>query len=155
MREFRDIPAFLQFLGALPAEVTEAEHAAVQRGAEMIEAEAKAEIGTYQGAIGDYPEWAPLAARTVKEKTELGYAPPDNPLLREGDMRDSIEHTAQGHEAAIGSNDQIAVYQELGTSRIPARSFLGRAAARTGEAVAEAIGSRTVWALRGLPKRND
>ena len=41
----------------------------------LLEAEAKHFIGHYQEG------WDPLAPSTIKEKTDLGYAPPDNPLL--------------------------------------------------------------------------
>ena len=53
-------------------------------------------------------------------------------------MRDSIEHKViSDKEAEIGSNSDIAVIQELGTSTIPARSFLAGAAAHEAENVAK------------------
>ena len=55
-------------------------------------------------------------------------------------MRDSTSHVVDGHEAVIGSDLDKAVYQELGTSKIPARSFLGLAAHEEGHHVAEKIG---------------
>jgi hypothetical protein len=77
-------------------------------------------MGTY-----DY-DWPQLAESTQRERERLGFAA-NEPLLRTGDLRESIEYTVLPREAAveIGSNDKIAVYQELGTSRIPPRSFLG------------------------------
>jgi hypothetical protein len=53
----------------------------------------------------------------------------DTPLLETGDLRSSIHHkaelTAAGAEGVVYSDSEIAVYQELGTSRgIPPRSFL-------------------------------
>ncbi len=89
---------------------------------------AKEYIGHYQ------PGWAPLAESTLEGwhghpgKTELGYAPPDNPLLREGNMRESISGEAElmpfGARGVVGSESKIALYQEIGTERIPPRSFL-------------------------------
>lgn len=97
----------------------------------LAAADAKARIGHYQDG------WAPLAETTLHGwnghpgKIELGYAPPDNPLLRKGDMRDSIQGLAMrtlfGAEGAVGSNSKIALWQEMGTSRIPPRPFLGPA----------------------------
>lgn len=89
-----------------------------------LEHQAKAYIGEYQDG------WPALAESTLEEKTRLGYAPPDNPLLRTGEMRESIEHFASesfgGAEGAIGSNDPVANWQEHGTSRgIPPRPFIG------------------------------
>jgi hypothetical protein len=56
-----------------------------------------------------------------------------------GEMRDSIEHTVVDSESGhVGSNDDKAVWQELGTSRgIPPRSFLGLAAELEGPDVAK------------------
>ena len=96
---------------------------------EAMAKEAKEWIGFY------HPGWAPLAESTLEGwhghpgKIELGYAPPDNPLLRTGDMRDSIQSQAElasyGAEGVIGSESKIALYQEMGTSKIPPRPFLG------------------------------
>ncbi len=85
-----------------------------------LEASVKKKIGTLQN------EWEPLADSTKKDKARLGYgSPPDyNPLLRTGEMRDSIHHEVTLNVLSVGSDDQIAEYQELGTIRIPARSFL-------------------------------
>jgi hypothetical protein len=112
----------------------------------VLEAEAKGYIGEYQAG------WKPLAASTVEEKTRLGYAPPDNPLLREGIMRDSIEHASApayyGADGAIGSNDPVALWQEMGTSRgIPPRSFLGLAMSRSEEPATPLFGEFAVSLL--------
>lgn len=170
MKEFRDLNGFIAHLTRVQAAVVKAEHTALKLGAEMIEKEAKAEIGTYQNAAGPFPAWDPLSEATLQGfsapgighipgKEELGYAPPDNPLLREGDMRDSIEHTVEGNTAVVGTNDEVALYQELGTPNarypIPPRSFLGRAAFVKSEAVAEQAVAHVLWALQGLPGRKD
>jgi hypothetical protein len=95
-------------------------------------------------------------------KIELGYAPPDNPLLREGDLRASygskVEQTTMGVTGYVGSDSDIAVWQELGTSNakhpIPPRSVLGRAAFVKGDAVARSMLLRAGMFLAGLPARN-
>ena len=45
-------------------------------------------------------------------------------------MRASIEWNSSGNLGHVGSNDDVAVYQEFGTSRIPPRPFLMGAAMR-------------------------
>lgn len=90
---------------------------------------ARGYIGHYQGATDGYPAWEPLAESTLRDKERRGYAPPDNPLLRTGEMRDSIVAEVEGLVGTFGSDSKIALYQEMGTSRgIPPRSFIGRAA---------------------------
>jgi phage gpG-like protein len=51
----------------------------------------------------------------------------DEPLLRTGELRESIEKHVERHEAVVGSDSKVAVAQELGTTTIPPRSFLGAA----------------------------
>lgn len=85
-----------------------------------------------QSFIGHYQSgWAPLKPSTVDQKTRLGYAPPDNPLLRTGELRDSIEAAAAldptGAIGVVGSKDKVALYQEMGTSKIPPRMSMGLA----------------------------
>jgi hypothetical protein len=71
------------------------------------------------------PEWAPLAASTLKDKEAKGYPVP-SPLLRTGDMAESIKRELDSAELSVtvGSHDQTALWQEMGTSRIPPRPFL-------------------------------
>jgi hypothetical protein len=99
------------------------EHEALEHAGKIVEEEAKRVIGTY-----DYG-WPQLAEETQQQRADLGFSA-NEPLLRTGDLRASISHTVDKHEHTvyIGSNSEIAVYQELGTSRIPPRSFLGGAA---------------------------
>lgn len=73
----------------------------------------------------------------------------NEPLLRTGELRDSIEHAVGAGEAAIGSNNDKAVWQELGTDKIPPRSFLGSAAVENAEAVKKIVGETIVIALVG------
>lgn len=105
-----------------------AEKRGLEKAAVIIETEAKRVIGTY-----DYG-WTPLAPSTVAQK-----ANGDTPLLESGAMRDSIEHVVHATKAYVGSNSDIAVFQELGTANIPARSFLGGAAVHKGKEAAHAV----------------
>ena len=80
----------------------------------IIQEEAQRVIGTYEYG------WTPLQPATIQAKGQ------DTPLLTTGMLRDSIMYTVleQTMEVAIGSDDPVAAYQELGTVTIPARSFL-------------------------------
>lgn len=133
------LTGFAAELTRLAIEMPKATHAALEDGAQMIEEEAKKSLGEYQGGAGPFAAWAPLAESTLADKDRKGFDTP-SPLLREGDMRDSIEHVVDGDKAFIGSNSDVAVDQELGTSRMPPRSFLGRAAAVMGEKIAKHTG---------------
>lgn len=140
-----------RFAAHLLTRVVEMDHAAhegLTKAAKIVEKEAKAEIGHYQDAAGPFPAWAELADSTKEDRASKGY-PDNDPLLREGTMRDSIGHEVSHHEAVVGSNSDIAVYQELGTQHIPPRSFLGGAAARKSHEVGEILGHEAVKGLIG------
>jgi HK97 gp10 family phage protein len=102
-------------------DVHEARKIVLKVGAAMIQKEAKDVIGTY--TFG----WEQLAPDTQAERARLGF-PPNQPLLRTGSLRDSIEITIvkPGEEAWIGTNHPVAAFQEFGTSTIPPRPFMGR-----------------------------
>ena len=104
---------------------------AMERACQIVEREAKDSLGTYHRALGEFPAWPKLAPSTVQQRASMGWEP-NEPLLRLGTMRDSIQHVVVGHVGHVGSDDPIAEYQELGTGNakhpIPPRSFLGRAA---------------------------
>ena len=107
---------------------------ALEFACQIVEDEAKRVIGTY-----DYG-WADLADATQDDRVRKGYAP-DDPLLRRGELRDSIEHQVPNqHAGYVGSDLDIAVYQEMGTRTIPPRSFLAGAAAHKGQEIASKIG---------------
>jgi phage gpG-like protein len=104
---------------------------------ELASTMAAAYIGHYQ------PGWPPLAESTLKNKAA------DTPLLETGEMRDSIRHEVDPImlEVVVGSNDKRALWQELGTSRIPPRSFLGLAMAHSLPFAEETFGKIAVTIL--------
>lgn len=118
------------------------------RVAKVIEDKAKAEIGHYQDAAGPFPAWPLLADSTEDEKAKAGY-PTDAPLLRTGEMRESITHEVHGLEAVIGSPDERMVYHEFGTSHMPARPVLGPAAFTSKDAIIKLVGAAAVAGLIG------
>lgn len=154
MREFRAIDGILKMAEIIIA-TREATKEALEHAARVVERQAKKEIGKYQPDTPPFAGWAQLASGTIAEKEKLGYAPPDNPLLRDGDLRNSIGHkvdmnfTLRGGRATVGSDSDIAVYQELGTTRIPPRSFLGSAAVNKTPEVVAILGKGFVAGLVG------
>lgn len=131
---------FAKFLGEMAEKAEEPAHRELDKAARIVQRRAKKDIGHYQQNTGPFASWAPLAASTIADKQRQGYAPPDSPLLREGNLRDSIERRVEGNEAVVGSDSEVAVFQELGTQTIPPRSFLGVAAFQEAEAVAHVLG---------------
>jgi HK97 gp10 family phage protein len=108
---------FALHLKEIERNMHEASRLIVRQACIMVATEAKRVIGTY-----DYG-WAPLAESTLAKKAA------DTPLLETGEMRDSIEWSTShdGMVGHVGSNNDKAVWQELGTSRIPPRPFLAGA----------------------------
>ena len=151
MREF-DLMAGVGFMAELVIEVHHRTEQALERAARLVEREAKAELGAYQGAAPPFAPWAPLADSTKADRVREGY-PADEPGLRSGEMRDSIGHrvdASAGHgEATVGSDDDNLVWFELGTSKQPPRSVLGGALVRKSGRVAEILGEGVVKALVG------
>jgi hypothetical protein len=137
--------SLLGFIAELPA-IERDWHASgpmiVKKACEIVQKKAKAAIGK------DHEMWAPLAESTIADKAQHGFATP-KPLLRTGELRDSIQYTVHGLEGAVGSDLDIAVYQELGTSRIPPRSFLVSSAISSEDKIRRMAGAAAVAALSG------
>ncbi len=142
------LSGFIAHLAGFQLRVAEAEHKALEHAAKLVADEARREVGTYQDAAGPFAAWPELADATKADRLRHGFSEND-PLLRTGEMRDSIGHAIGDKEAAIGSNNEKAVWQELGAAKIPPRSFLGGAAVRKAEDVARILGAAPVIALVG------
>jgi HK97 gp10 family phage protein len=127
MREF-SLSGFAAFIGGVAVEIHHAEHEALEKAAVIVETEAKRVIGTYEYG------WPPLTPSTLEKKAA------DTPLLETGKMRDSITHSVSGNEARVGSNEDIALWQEMGTPRIPPRPFLQGAVQHKIKEVCDVIG---------------
>jgi HK97 gp10 family phage protein len=127
MREFDGFGALAQHFETVMRRLPATEKAALSAIGAGVAERARAKIGNYQDAAGGFPAWPPLAPATRAEKERLGYAPPDNPLLRTGDLRESITHTVVEKTVTVGATDPVGLWQELGTSRIPPRPFIAPA----------------------------
>jgi phage gpG-like protein len=125
-----DLLAGASFFGAIAKDFAGGYREELERAAVILEAEAKSYPGNYQ------PGWAALKSETIARK-----ATGDSPLLETGEMRDSITHNSDAHEAMVGSNDKTLIYQEFGTSRgIPPRPVLGLAMIKAEPAIVHAVG---------------
>ncbi|QEH36502.1 hypothetical protein OJF2_50860 [Aquisphaera giovannonii] len=133
-------------LGEIALQQHEMEQHALEKAAKLVEKRAKEKIGEYQDQAGPFIAWPDLAESTKADRARQGF-PEDEPLLRTGEMRDSIEHTVGNGEAQVGSNSDIAVYQELGTQHIPPRSFLGGAVVDEMDRIIKIVGEDAVAAL--------
>src|SRR5580700_12227932 len=95
-----NLEEFAALMMKIGVEMPAAQHAALERAAQLVEFEAKRVIGTYEYG------WPLLADSTVARKSA------DSPLLETGEMRDSIQHNSSPTEAHIGSDNDKAVWQE-------------------------------------------
>lgn len=129
MKEFTSFGAFARHLAKTALEAPEVTHHLAERGASMIQRDAKEKLGHYQGQAGEFNAWSELADSTKDDRVSKGF-PENEPLLRTGELRESIDTVVTGSEAMVGSMDPIALWQECGTDdgHIPPRPFLGPAA---------------------------
>jgi phage gpG-like protein len=179
MREFKSAGAFAAHLRALAAREIAVEQGALRDAGRLVQHTAHDFIGEYQPQEGPFPAWAPLAETTLHGardqmgrwhpgKVDLGFAPPDNSLLRTGDLQHAIELSVDHREAVVGVADQnagdgtpgnpfrnlgdVAIDLEFGTVHMPARSFLGRALFVNIDNVVRIIGEAVYRAVAGLPQ---
>ena len=148
MLEFNGMDHFVTFLEATVKSRLNS-IPALEWAAQAVEEEAKKEIGTYQTSnMGPYEPWAELTSYTKEERVRAGFTEND-PLLRSGELRNSISHETDisGNEAVIGSPLDKMVYLELGTKSIPPRPVLGLAAYRSRRKIVRLVGGATIAAL--------
>ena len=126
----------------------EADETALERATKLLQKKVKEKFGEYQPGAGPFVAWAELAESTKQDRENQGY-PEDEPLLRSGDLRESVEREVHGDEGFVGSNSDVAVYQELGTKNMPPRSTFGSAAVENMEAIVKIVGEGAVMALVG------
>ena len=135
-------------LGEIALTQHEMERHALEKAAVIVEKRAKAKVGEYQEQAGPFIAWPELADATKDDRVRKGFTEND-PGLRTGAMRDSIEHTVLDGEAHVGSDDDHMVYFELGTVNQPPRSVLGGAVVEEMGKICEIIGEEAVAALVG------
>lgn len=126
------------------------------------------QIGLHQQVLAaelighELPQWPALSDYTVEEKTKLGYVghvSATDPLLRTGEMRDSIEVEVEPWELTevTGSKSLVYLWMEMGTKSnprgvpVPPRPSLAIAAIGSLEYAGEKLTETAVYALTGLP----
>lgn len=147
-RHFGSLGEFALHLLEVEAHIVHALHQGLERAAVAVERTAKAEFGTYQPETGPHPAWPQLADSTQEERVRLGFSAND-PLLRTGELRETLGHEVDGLEAVIGSTDEKMVFHEFGTSRMPSRPVLGPAAFRNRATIERLVGAALVAGLVG------
>ncbi len=135
-------------LGEAQLRLHEMERRALERAAKIVKKRAKAKIGEYQEQAGPFIAWPELADFTKEDRLRQGFTEND-PGLRTGEMRASIEHIVIGNEAHIGSNDDKLVWFELGTEKQPPRSVLGGAVVEEMDKILGILGEEMVSLLVG------
>lgn len=148
IRQMKDLAEMGLALAARVPLIAAELHEGLNVIAAHIEKTAKAEFGTYQPTKGPFGAWPELAEATKDDRVRQGF-PEDEPLLRTGDLRDSISRHVEGLEAAVGSTDETMVFHEFGTSKMPARPVLGPAAFSSKGVIEKLVGAAAVSGLIG------
>lgn len=117
------MPQLATIFAMASTKINHAHHQILEEASELFQYSAQTAIGSGTNPYG----WPPLAPATIARK-----ATGDSPLLETGALLGSITHNVDAmsnitSEAYIGTDLEYAKYQEFGTSRIPARPFLGGA----------------------------
>jgi HK97 gp10 family phage protein len=126
-------------------------HEGLKISCKLIEKKAKEKIGEYQNAAGEFPAWAPLADATKADRVRQGFSE-DEPLLRTGELRDSIQSEVKVLEGIVGSKSPIAAYQEFGTATIPPRPFIGPSAFENKDKIKAIVGLAAFEGITGGKK---
>ncbi|HVC52769.1 MAG TPA: HK97-gp10 family putative phage morphogenesis protein [Stellaceae bacterium] len=120
IRTFKSLGALARHLEAVAAAMPEAEYRILRLAGATVQRIARDKLGHYQEG------WPELASSTIADKERNGWPVP-SPELRSGAMSDSITFEVGPRSVTIGSESPIAAWQEFGTSKMPARPFLGPA----------------------------
>lgn len=168
MKSFASIGAFVAHLERIAAAAPQHELRALRDAGRVIQAETRAELGTYQAAAGPFGEWPSLTDFTQRERERLGFTAND-PLKASGELHDHIDLSFDAKQAVVGVPDEtvgdgteanpirnigdVAIDLEMGTQHMPARSFLGRAAFAKGHEAVDAAALTITDAIAGRSYR--
>ncbi|WP_336999033.1 phage virion morphogenesis protein [Pantoea agglomerans] len=133
-----DLEQFAREMSSASASIATGLEAGFRVIVKEIEETAKEEIGVYQPTYGPFDAWAPLAESTKADRVRQGYSE-DEPLLRSGELRESIQSEVVGLAAIVGTKSEIGLWHEVGTEYIPPRPFIGPAYVRKIEPLMEAM----------------
>ncbi len=141
-QRFRSFQDFGRAFKGQAAQTVMREEMAIEKGllgaAELLQKKAKSKFGHYQDG------WAQLTPATQADRVRKGYTAND-PLLRSGELRDSIKITIKGRKAIVGSDMDIMLWQERGTEmngkqHIPPRPVLQITGHKHGREAAKIFG---------------
>jgi HK97 gp10 family phage protein len=147
MPDFASLESLADHFSKLNEEMNKQNVENAERAAKMVADKARSAIGTYEFG------WPQLASATIADRIAKGFSPND-PLLRTGELRESIEYVVEVEDdgekvtAEVDSNDPVAEYQEFGTSTIPPRSFLWESLMRCLPEIEEMSGDQMVEVFR-------
>lgn len=109
---------------------------------------AQAELGHYQSQVGPFEAWKELADATKEDRVSQGFTEND-PLLRSGALKESINDEVVALDGYVGSDNDEAVWMELGTDKAPPRSYLGPAVIHNEDLIKEVLGAALVTGILG------
>jgi hypothetical protein len=142
-RGFRELEHVVHGLESLAQE--QLAHEMQLFGEEQVQF-AQSMIGTYENE-GNWPQ---LSEVTQADRVRLGF-PPNEPLLRTGDLRDSYSYelivTPLDVVLMVGSDDVRAVYTELGTEAMPPRPVLTPTMNHFADEMGDILGEKVASAL--------
>jgi HK97 gp10 family phage protein len=127
---------YARHLGRVVARMPAAKERGLLKAGHVVAERAKSKLGTYQAG------WPPLKPETIARK-----ATGDSPLLETGAMRNTIAEHASPAKATITVGGP-ALWQELGTSKMPPRPFMGPALRESAGEIEAAIGGEIAENLR-------
>ena len=159
MREFTSVESLLSAVRSELKSTIHNMHPVMDHIGEEVAHTAKDKLGLYNPAIGPFPAWAPLAESTKQQRSQAGFTE-NEPLLRDGALRDAIQHEAHADHVIIGVRSgptsdgkadigDIGYWQEMGTASIPPRPFLQPALYQNQEHIVKLIGDHVVKKLKG------
>lgn len=129
MKQFSNFDAFSKHIKKVSSQYKDRESKSLNSIGAYLEKKSQDTIGYLQEGGGSFASWPELKEATKKDKERKGYAFKEdfNPLYRTGHLKKSISHVVNrsSHTVFVGSPLDVALYQEMGTDKIPARSFLG------------------------------
>lgn len=146
MKSYKSFGALERALTAAAERMEATLQAVAVASAELVQSEAKSEFGTYQREnMGQFTPWAELSDYTKADRRQAGF-PENEPLLRSGELRDSIEHSIGPLSFEVGSESPVMLWQELGITKtnLPPRPVLSTALFRMTEPIRERVG----WAVK-------
>lgn len=148
LQTFNSFGAFATHLLTAQALVVAELRTGLTEVTEAIRDTAKGELGTYQAGIGPFAAWQELADSTKEDRVRQGYTEND-PLLRSGELRESVAAEVAGLTGYVGSEKDEAVWMELGTDKAPPRAFLGPAVYHNEKYIVERLGGAVVAGILG------